>query len=111
MGAVLQARIEEAVRAAGGWIPFERYMQIALHEPGLGYYAGGAQKFGAGGDFVTAPELGTLFGRTLARQLADIGGPSPENCAGAGALPAVLLPGLARPPYIVETRREPPPAQ
>src|SRR5712664_1426875 len=45
-----------------------------LHEPGLGYYAGSAQKFGRAGDFVTAPELGKLFGRTLARQLGQIGG-------------------------------------
>lgn len=106
MGAVLQARIEEAIRAGGGWIPFERYMQIALHEPGLGYYAGGAQKFGAGGDFVTAPELGTLFGRTLARQLRDIGGPVLEIGAGSGALAAVLLRELPGPYYIVETSAE-----
>ena len=62
-------RIVEEIAAAGGWIPFARYMQLALHEPGIGYYASGARKFGAGGDFVTAPELGSLFGRTLARQL------------------------------------------
>src|SRR2546430_9952264 len=64
-------------------------MEIVLYEPGLGYYAGGAQKFGAAGDFVTAPELGSLFGRTLARALPyrevlELG-------AGSGALADVLL--------------------
>src|SRR5438270_335861 len=62
-------RIEAEIAAAGGWISFARYMQLALHEPGVGYYASGARKFGAEGDFVTAPELGSLFGRTLAREL------------------------------------------
>src|SRR2546421_109063 len=62
-------RIEAEIAAAGGWISFARYMQLALHEPGVGYYASGARKFGAEGDFITAPELGSLFGRTLAREL------------------------------------------
>jgi SAM-dependent MidA family methyltransferase len=62
-------RIRAEIAAAGGWISFARYMELALHAPGLGYYARGARKFGAEGDFVTAPELGSLFGRTLARQL------------------------------------------
>ena len=61
----------DQIAAAGGWISFARYMHLALHEPGLGYYASGARKFGPGGDFVTAPELGSLFGRTLARQLGE----------------------------------------
>ena len=52
-----------------GWISFARYLQLVPHEPGLGYYAGERAKFGRAGDFVTAPELGKLFGRTLARQL------------------------------------------
>jgi SAM-dependent MidA family methyltransferase len=85
-------RIEAEIAAAGGWISFARYMQLALHEPGVGYYASGARKFGAEGDFVTAPELGTLFGRTLARELRafdrilEIG-------AGSGALAEVLADG------------------
>ena len=62
-------RIRAEVAAAGGWISFARYMELALHAPGMGYYARGARQFGAEGDFVTAPELGALFGRTLARQL------------------------------------------
>jgi SAM-dependent MidA family methyltransferase len=87
-----RARIEAEIAAAGGWISFARYMQLALHEPGVGYYASGARKFGAGGDFVTAPELGPLFGRTLARELRafdrilEIG-------AGSGALADVLADG------------------
>ena len=84
-----RSRIEAEIAASGGWISFARYMQLALHEPGVGYYASGARKFGAGGDFVTAPELGSLFGRTLARELRpferilEIG-------AGSGALAEVL---------------------
>ena len=44
------------------WIGFARYMELALHEPGLGYYAGGPAKLGAPGDFATAPELGNGSG-------------------------------------------------
>ncbi len=67
-------------------------MEIVLHEPGLGYYAGTAQKFGPQGDFVTAPELGSLFGRCLGKQLADLGfGGVLELGAGSGALAATLL--------------------
>ncbi|HVQ62431.1 MAG TPA: class I SAM-dependent methyltransferase, partial [Burkholderiales bacterium] len=69
MSGALVQRIREELEKNHGWISFARYMELALHEPGLGYYAGGARKFGAQGDFVTAPELGSLFGRTLARQL------------------------------------------
>ena len=95
-------RIEEEIAAAGGWIPFARYMHLALHEPGVGYYASGARKFGAEGDFVTAPELGDLFGRTLARQLQgferilEIG-------AGSGKLAEVLLHQLQCEYLILET--------
>src|SRR4051794_17626584 len=84
-----RARIVEEIAAAGGWISFARYMQLALHEPGVGYYASGARKFGPGGDFVTAPELGSLFGRSLARQLAPFDRIL-EVGAGSGALAEVL---------------------
>jgi SAM-dependent MidA family methyltransferase len=63
-------RIAAELSAAGNWISFARYMELVLHEPGLGYYAGGARKLGADGDFITAPELTPLFGRALAEALA-----------------------------------------
>lgn len=82
----LAACIAASIRAAGGWLPFVDYMDMALHLPGLGYYAGGAHKFGdaqSGGDFVTAPELTPLFGQTLARQVAQVLDAVTGNAAGA----------------------------
>jgi len=77
-GTLLQ-RVSGAIRASGGWLPFDRFMALALYEPGLGYYANASPKFGhlpggaqgQGSDFVTAPELTPLFGHTLARQVAQ----------------------------------------
>src|SRR6185436_389940 len=65
----LLGRIGAELAAAGNWMSFARYMELVLHEPGLGYYAAGARKLGGGGDFTTAPELSPLFARTLARQV------------------------------------------
>ncbi len=84
------------IQAAGGWIGFERYMEVALYAPGLGYYCAGARKLGAGGDFTTAPEVSRLFGACLARQCADVlerlgGGSILEIGAGTGALAADIL--------------------
>ena len=95
------ALIERELEANGGWLPFARYMQLALYAPGLGYYAAGAHKLGRGGDFVTAPELSPVFGRALARQCADVlgvlgHGGILELGAGSGALAAELLGALAR---------------
>jgi SAM-dependent MidA family methyltransferase len=98
-------RIEEELAGASGWITFERYMQLALHEPGVGYYASGAQKFGARGDFVTAPELGGLFGRTLARQLRGFERVL-EFGAGSGALAEVLTRELDVEYWVLETSAE-----
>src|SRR5215203_4555039 len=70
--AQLQAVIANEIAAEGGWLSFARYMDLALHAPGLGYYSAGATKFGSAGDFVTAPGMGSLFGRTLARQVAQV---------------------------------------
>lgn len=70
--AQLCALIRHDIATQGGWIPFSRFMELALYAPGLGYYTAGARKFGAAGDFITAPELSTLFGRTLARQLIEV---------------------------------------
>src|SRR5688572_33245986 len=78
-------------------------MELALHVPGRGYYSRGARQFGAEGDFVTAPELGSLFGRTLARQLKELEGPVLELGAGSGALAETLLKELEREYFILET--------
>jgi len=93
----LSACIAACIRTAGGWLSFADYMDMALHLPGLGYYAGGAHKFGRAGDFVTAPELTPLFGQALARQVAQVLGAVPaepillEAGAGSGRLAADLL--------------------
>ena len=93
------ARIRTELAAAGGWISFERFMELALYAPGLGYYSAGSVKIGPGGDFVTAPEASRLFGCCLARQCAEVlrvsGGQILELGAGTGALAAVILPELA----------------
>ncbi len=68
----LRALIREQIVAAGGMLPFWRYMELALYAPGLGYYSAGAHKFGAAGDFVTAPELGGLFARCVAEATAPL---------------------------------------
>jgi SAM-dependent MidA family methyltransferase len=98
-------RIMREIAAAGGWISFARYMQLALHEPGVGYYASGARKFGARGDFVTAPEMGSLFGRTLARQLHGFERVL-ELGAGTGALADVLTRELECEYLVLETSAE-----
>jgi len=98
------ARVAEAVRDAiadaDGFLPLERYLQIALYAPGLGYYAAGARKFGEAGDFVTAPEMTPLFAQALARPVATLLAASRardvvELGAGTGALAADLLAALA----------------
>ena len=92
--------IHRDIAAQGGWIPFARFMELALYAPGLGYYSAGARKFGAAGDFVTAPEISPLFGRTLARQVADIMTQSAPHIlelgAGSGKLAADVLGELER---------------
>lgn len=93
-------RIATAIEAAGGWIPFSEYMALALYAPGLGYYSGGAHKFGAAGDFVTGPEMTPLFGQTLARTVAPmLAASSPiitEAGAGTGKLAGDLLLALEK---------------
>ena len=100
VSAPLARLIRGAIARDGGWLPFDRYMALALYAPGLGYYANTGRKFGtlpsSGSDFVTAPELSPLFGRALARQV----GQALRACgsdevwefgAGSGALAAQLL--------------------
>ena len=100
----LRARMGEAIAQAGGWLPFDRFMAIALYEPGLGYYANATPKFGhlpeSGSDFVTAPELTPLFGQTLARQVAQALSATGtdevwEFGAGSGALALQVIEALA----------------
>jgi len=91
----LCSRIREEIRP-DSMIPFSRYMEMALYEPGLGYYSAGLHKLGGSGDFVTAPELGSLFASCLARQVAELAdtlGPYDilEAGAGTGQLAADLL--------------------
>lgn len=94
--------IDAELAAAGGWISFAHYMALALYAPGLGYYSGGAAKFGQEGDFVTAPEISPLFGRTVARQVAQVlefmdgNGAILEFGAGTGKLALDLLLELER---------------
>ncbi len=104
---VLQSQIETTLQANGGWLPFDRFMALALYAPSLGYYANDLRKFGlfpskdeaSGSDFVTAPELTPLFGQTLAKQIAQALQQTQtseiwEFGAGSGALAKQLLGAL-----------------
>jgi SAM-dependent MidA family methyltransferase len=70
--ALLKAKIASQIATQGGWLPFSRYMEMALYEPGMGYYSAGAHKLGAGGDFTTAPELSPLFGAAICATLLPV---------------------------------------
>ena len=93
--AELAEHIAAAICREGDWIPFARYMELALYAPGLGYYAAGARKFGPDGDFVTAPEISPMFARCIAMQAAQVidatGGDILELGPGSGALAADLF--------------------
>src|SRR5258708_113059 len=91
----MHAYLAEQITAAG-WLSFERFMDMALYAPGLGYYSAGAHKLGVGGDFTTAPEVSRLFGACVARQCAEIlsalgKGHILEIGAGSGRLAADIL--------------------
>jgi SAM-dependent MidA family methyltransferase len=103
----LRRHIAGEIERSGGWIGFDRYMDLALYAPGLGYYTAGTRKIGdshAGGDFVTAPEISPLFGRAVAAQVAQVlaqldmddGGRILEFGAGTGRLARDVLEELAR---------------
>jgi SAM-dependent MidA family methyltransferase len=97
----LIGRIRDAIDANNGWISFERFMELALYEPGLGYYSAGSTKLGGAGDFVTAPEISSLFSRCIAAQCAEVlatlgGGDVFELGAGSGIMAADVLAELAR---------------
>lgn len=96
----LTAKVRARIEASGGAISFADYMDMALFEPGLGYYEAGIARFGADGDFVTAPEASPAFAGCVARQAAQVlsaieGGDLYEVGAGSGVLAADLLEGLA----------------
>jgi SAM-dependent MidA family methyltransferase len=88
------------ISAAGGWIGFDRYLETVLYRPALGYYSGGSRKFGAAGDFVTAPETSPLFGACIATQVAQwfeaVAHDVIEFGAGSGAMAAQVLNELTR---------------
>ncbi|HMC17288.1 MAG TPA: SAM-dependent methyltransferase [Albitalea sp.] len=103
VSAALLSLIEGQITRHGGWLPFDRFMAMALYAPGLGYYSRGSRQFGmwpgSGSDFVTAPELSPLFGQALARQVdqaldACASGDLWEFGAGSGALALQLLDAL-----------------
>jgi len=68
----LLALIKQKIVDSGGRINFADYMQLCLYAPGLGYYSAGSYKIGAKGDFTTAPEISSLFSRTLAQHIQDV---------------------------------------
>jgi SAM-dependent MidA family methyltransferase len=98
--AELVSLIQRTIVQKGGWIDFATFMQMALYTPQLGYYSGGAKKFGVGGDFVTAPEISPLFAQALAQQVAQVleetRGYVFELGAGTGKLAGDLLLALAQ---------------
>ena len=98
--ALLEAKIASQIASQGGWLPFSRFMEMALYEPGMGYYSAGAHKLGSGGDFTTAPELTPLFGAAICSTLMPVleglkqkGMPTRilEFGAGTGKLAASIL--------------------
>jgi len=69
---LLKGKIASQIASQEGWLPFSRYMEMVLYEPGMGYYSAGAYKLGAGGDFTTAPELSHLFGAAICSTLLPV---------------------------------------
>jgi SAM-dependent MidA family methyltransferase len=50
----------------------ERFIELALYHPRLGYYSGERLRIGRRGDFVTNVSVGKLFGEILADQIAEL---------------------------------------
>ena len=93
---LLSNHIRQEMRRAGGRLGFDRFMDLSLYAPGLGYYVAAMRKFGADGDFITAPEISSLFSRCLARQCMQVfaqlgGGDLLEFGAGTGVMAADIL--------------------
>ncbi len=110
---MLESFIRSEIASHHGWIGFDRFMSLALYTPGLGYYANASEKFGhlpqgtvqqgqrtgGGSDFVTAPELSPLFGRTLAQAIVEALAATQTDViwefgAGSGALALQVLDAL-----------------
>ena len=105
--------ITQEIKAQNNWVPFSRFMELALYTPEYGYYTGGSHKIGTDGDFITAPTLTPLFGQTLVRQLAELlpqtAGNIYEFGAGTGHLATTLLKSLSddlKHYYIIELSPE-----
>jgi SAM-dependent MidA family methyltransferase len=101
-------QIRRAIEQSPHGIPFDRFMEMALYAPGLGYYVAGSRKFGEAGDFVTAPEVSPLFAQCMARQAAPVlqqlgGGRVLEFGAGSGRLASDMLSELERLDVLPET--------
>ena len=94
----LAQHIASAIAAEGEWIPFSRFMELALYAPGLGYYAAGARKFGEYGDYVTSPEISPMFAKCIGLQagqvLQRVGGDVLELGPGSGVMAADLYDAL-----------------
>lgn len=100
ISAKLKELIAAEIESGGGFLSFRRFMELALYAPGLGYYVAGARKFGAGGDFITAPEISSIFSSCLAMQCREVlarceGDTILEFGAGSGAMAADVLKELA----------------
>ena len=90
----LAEHIASIIAAEGDWIPFSRFMDLALYAPGMGYYTAGSRKFGGDGDFVTGPEISDMYAKCVSRQALQVleatGGDVLELGPGSGALAADL---------------------
>src|SRR3954470_18976818 len=86
------ARLVERI-ARHGPLPYEAFVDAALYDPDGGFYASGGAA-GRRGDFLTAPEVGPLFGAVVARALdawwRELGRPDPYVVVDAGAGPGTL---------------------
>ncbi len=85
--------ITAAIAAAGGAIPFSEYMRLALYGEG-GFYTTGGRAGRRGGDFITSPEVGPLFGTVIARALdawwKELGSPNRFDVVECGVGPGTL---------------------
>ena len=107
-GQRVRAMLLDRIAATGGFLGFADYMAAALYTPGLGYYRAGVRKFGAGGDFITAPMVSSAFSRSLARQCAQVlemtgRGNILEFGAGTGRMAADILLELERLEYLPDS--------